>query len=90
MRPLTLSAVAIAAIALLTSPAGVTPPAGARLTPATPGMQQPGAVCAHDSQQDDGSAGVSEITWFQGTLEEAFVRHSHGRAHHGHVALFHF
>jgi hypothetical protein len=96
MRPLAISAAtAIAAVALLTSPAGVRPPAArtdAQLTPALQsGTDASRVVCAHEGeQQDDGSAGVGEISWFQGTLEEAFVRHSHGRSHHGRVALFHF
>jgi hypothetical protein len=92
MRPVAISAaLAIAATALLTSPAGVRPPADVQLTPAAQASEASRVVCAHEAeQQDDGGAGVSEISWFQGTLEEAFVRHSHGRSHHAHVALFHF
>lgn len=88
MRSLT-AAVAAAAVALLASP-GATRQAvvsglGVAVTgPATSPAQ---ATCGDQSQQH-GTVhrhAVSDISWFQGTLEEAFTRHSHADR-----PLFHF
>jgi hypothetical protein len=82
MRALTITAtIAAAAIALLASPGAIHHPlAAARDAEAAVPAADPGAepVCA-EQQQPDGAARkhVSDISWFQGTLEEAFTRHTH-------------
>jgi hypothetical protein len=81
MRSLTITAAATAAaVALLASPGATRQ---ARVS--APGV----AVTCEDQSQRDGTAhkhAVSDISWFQGTLEEAFTRHSHA----DHRPLFHF
>ena len=83
MRSLTITAaVAAAAVALLASP-------GATRQAVISGPNPAQASC--DQSQRDGAArkhAVSDISWFQGTLEEAFTRHTH--AHADYRPLFHF
>ena len=86
MKRLTMTvAVAIAATAVLAYP-------GARhqLWPAPAGAptQAPAqAACGEQSPERADPPAVRGISWFQGTLEEAFVQ----RTHHGHGrALLHF
>ena len=94
MRPLTITAaIAAAAMTLLASPGATRyPPSSARsVTAAVPGAV-PGAAaqaCDRQREQQDGADrkhNVSDISWFQGTLEEAFTRH----AHKEHRPLLHF
>jgi hypothetical protein len=91
MRSLTITAaVAAAVVALLASPgathqARVSEPGVAVTARSNPG----GAVACEDQSQQDGAThkhAVSDISWFQGTLEEAFTRHTHT----DHRPLFHF
>ena len=93
MRPLTMSA-AIAAVAmtLLASPGAtrhplaVTRSALAAVSAARPGSAEP--ACHEPTDAHSGAARehtVSDISWFQGTLEEAFTRHTHT----DHRPLFH-
>jgi hypothetical protein len=56
-----------------------------------PGAVPGSAAQACDRQPDEQSGAarehtVSDISWFQGTLEEAFTRHTHT----DHRPLFHF
>lgn len=82
-------AIAAAAIAVLAYPL-------ARQTPAIPAADQLTQVADNDScpqarhEHDATPRGVSEISWFQGTLEEAFARHSHSHASHRPAALLGF
>jgi hypothetical protein len=87
MRPVTMvAAIAVAAIAVLAYPL-------ARHAPASPAGELT-RVADNDTcpgqEQDAPHRGVSEISWFQGTLEEAFARHSHSHSHHRPTALFDF
>ena len=84
MRALTITAaLAAAAMALLASPGATYHPlAAARGTAAAVPAGNPGAaalVCDEQPQQpDSGARGhVSDISWFQGALDEAFTRHTH-------------
>jgi hypothetical protein len=94
MRPLTMSAaIAAAAMTLLASPGATRyPPSSARSVAAAVPGAVPGAgaqACDRQADQQDGAAPkptVSDISWFQGTLEEAFTRHTHT----DHRPLFHF
>ena len=77
MRPLTIAAaLAAAAMTLLAGPGATRHPLGSvqGLAAAVPTAIP--AVAAH----------ACDISWFQGTLEEAFTRH----AHKDHRALLHF
>jgi hypothetical protein len=94
MRPLTTTAaLAAAAMALLASP-GAThhPPAVTRGALAAVSAARPGSAepACHEPTDAPGRAArdhaVSDISWFQGTLEEAFTRH----AHKEHRPLLHF
>jgi hypothetical protein len=84
-------AIAAAAIALFVlpltrqAPAGAPPPA--ELTRVADTDACPQAQREHEA---DTQRGVSEISWFQGTLEEAFARHSHSHAHNRPAALLGF
>ncbi len=94
MRPLTTTAALAAALmSLLASPGAtrhpltVTRSAVAALSAPRPGSAQP--ACHERTDERSGAAGehtVSDISWFQGTLEEAFTRH----AHKDHRPLLHF
>jgi hypothetical protein len=93
MRSLTITAtVAAAALVLLASPGAARHPLGAEqgvvATRSPAGPAAYGAVCVDPSQQHDARTKhpVSDISWFQGTLEEAFTRHSHS----DHRPWFHF
>ena len=85
MRPLTISAaLAAAAMSLLGSP-GATQHPFAATREATVAAR----TCDERSDQHGDAArehAVSDISWFQGTLEEAFTRH----AHKEHRPLLHF
>jgi hypothetical protein len=94
MRPLTTTAaLAAAAMSLLASPGAtrhpiaVTRSALAAVSGARPGSGEP---ACHEPTDGHSSAArehtVSDISWFQGTLEEAFTRH----AHKDHRPLLHF
>jgi hypothetical protein len=94
MRPLTITAaLAAATMTLLASPGATRypfSPEGA-VTAAVPTAKPAAAAQACDEQADqhDGAPrehSVSDISWFQGTLEEAFTRHTHT----DHRPLFHF
>jgi hypothetical protein len=82
-------AIAGAAIALFAYPL-------ARQTPAGPPAEQLTQVADNDTcpqsrrEHDAAPRGVSEISWFQGTLEEAFARHSHSHSAHRPAALLDF
>jgi hypothetical protein len=91
MRSLTIAAaVAAAAAVLLTSPGATRLPPGAErgvvatVAPADPAAD--GNVCDHAQQDAAARHKVSDISWFQGTLEEAFTRHTHSDHH----PWFHF
>jgi hypothetical protein len=94
MRPLTTTAaLAAAAMSLLASPGAtrhpiaVTHSALAAVSAARPGSAEP--ACHEPTDAHSGAARehtVSDISWFQGTLEEAFTRH----AHKDHRPLLHF
>lgn len=90
MRSLTITAaVAAAAVALLASPGATRQAAisGPGVAVTGPAVNPAEATC--DRSQQDGAArkrAVSDISWFQGTLEEAFTRHTHA----DHRPLFHF
>jgi hypothetical protein len=89
MKPFAMSAaVAVAAIALLASPGAAVHRSAAKAGH----VDDAQAMCARAAEQQDNAArpDVSEISWFQGTLDEAFARRSHGSSHHGRVALFEF
>ena len=86
MRPLIMAAaIAVAAVAVLAYPLTrhAPPPAGGELTRVADNDTCPGS--AHERDR-----GVSEISWFQGTLEEAFARHSRSPSHQRPAALLHF
>ena len=80
-------AIAAAAIALFAYPL-------ARHTPAGPTADQLTQVADNDtcpqSRREHAPHGVSEISWFQGTLEEAFAHHSRNHSHHRPAALLDF
>ena len=91
MRSLTITAaVAAAAAVLLTSPGATRLPLGAErgvvATVAPAGPVANGDVCDHAQRDAAARHKVSDISWFQGTLEEAFTRH----AHSDHRPWFHF
>ncbi len=91
MRSLTFSAaVAAAAVALLASPGATRQAvvAGPEVAVAGPAANRAQATCDDQSQRDGAARkhAVSDISWFQGTLEEAFTRHTHA----DHRPLFHF
>lgn len=94
MRPLTITAaLAAAAMALLASPGATRYPLSpARGVIAAVPKANPGAAaqaCDAQPDQHDGATrehSVSDISWFQGTLEEAFTRHTHT----DHRPLLHF
>jgi hypothetical protein len=90
MRSLIITAaVAAAAVALLATP-GATRQAvisGPGVAVTGPAANPAEATCDDQSQQDGARKhAVSDISWFQGTLEEAFTRHTHA----DHRPLFHF
>jgi hypothetical protein len=95
MRPLTTTAaLAAAAMSLLASPGATRHPIAvtrsatlAAVSSARPGSAEP--ACHEPTDAHSGAARehtVSDISWFQGTLEEAFTRH----AHKDHRPLLHF
>ena len=94
MRPLTITAaLAAATMALLASPGTTRYPLDpARDVIAAAPKAKPAAgahACDGQTEQQDGAArehSVSDISWFQGTLEEAFTRHTHT----DHRPLLHF
>jgi hypothetical protein len=94
MRPLTITAaLAAAAMTLLASPGATRHPLGSvrSVAAAIPSAIPAAAAHACDQQPDQqGGPGrehtVGDISWFQGTLEEAFTRHTHTE----HRPLFHF
>lgn len=91
MRSLTITAaVTAAAVALLASPAATRQVRVSAPGVAVTASSEPGAaVSCEDQSPQEGAArkhAVSDISWFQGTLEEAFTRHGHA----AHRPLFHF
>jgi hypothetical protein len=94
MRPLTTTAaLAAAAMSLLASPGATRHPiAATRSAVAAVSVARPGSAgpaCHEPADEHSGAARehtVSDISWFQGTLEEAFTR----RAHKDHRPLLHF
>jgi hypothetical protein len=94
MRPLTITAaIAAAAMTLLASPGATRYPSSPTrsLAAAVPAGVPGPAAQACDRQPDERNGAdpehtVSDISWFQGTLEEAFTRHTHK----DHRPLFHF
>jgi hypothetical protein len=94
MRPLTITAaIAAAAMTLLASPGATRyPPSSALSVAAAVPSAVPGSAAQACDRQPDEQSGaarehtVSDISWFQGTLEEAFTRHTHT----DHRPLFHF
>jgi hypothetical protein len=93
MRPLTTTAaLAVAAMSLLASPAATRHPFAVTRTVAAVPAARPGSAepaCREPTDERSGAARehtVSDISWFQGTLEEAFTR----RAHKDHRPLLHF
>lgn len=94
MRPLTTTAaLAAAAMSLLAGPGAtrhpipVTRSVLAAVSAARPGSAEP--ACHEPTDEHSGAARehpVSDISWFQGTLEEAFTRH----ARKDHRPLLHF
>jgi hypothetical protein len=91
MRSLTITAAATAAaVTLLASPGATRRAAVSEQAVAVTASSAPGATVSCEEQSRHNGAGrkhaVSDISWFQGTLEEAFTRHSHP----DHRALFHF
>ena len=96
MRPLTTAAaLGAAAMSLLASPSATRHPIAvtrsvlAAVSAARPGSAEP--ACHEPTDEHSGAARehpVSDISWFQGTLEEAFTRHTH--TDHRPLLLFHF
>jgi hypothetical protein len=81
MRSLTITAaVAAAAVALLASPG-----ATRQAVISGPGVAVTGPA-ANPAEDGARKHAVGDISWFQGTLEEAFTRHTHA----DHRPLFHF
>jgi hypothetical protein len=93
MRSLTITAAAAAAtVALLASPGATHQPliSGPGIA-VTGSAANPAQASCGDQSQQDGTAhqrAVSDISWFQGTLEEAFTHHPH--AHADQRPLLHF
>ena len=88
MRPLTMAAaIAAAAVAVLAYPLTRHAPPSTAAGELTRVADNDGCPRSAREQQE---RGVSEISWFQGTLEEAFARHSRSRSHTRPAALFHF
>jgi hypothetical protein len=85
MRSLTITAAVAAAAAVLLASPGATRLAleserGVVATVAPAGAAATGDACENPAQQPDAAPRghkVSDISWFQGTLEEAFTRHTH-------------
>jgi hypothetical protein len=91
MRPLTTTAaLAAAAMSLLATPGATRHPiAVTRSALAAVSAARPGSACHEPTDEHSGAARehpVSDISWFQGTLDEAFTRH----AHKDHRPLLHF
>ena len=100
MRPLTTAAaLGAAAMSLLASPSATRHPIAvtrsvlAAVSAARPGSAEPACHARRASHEPtDAHSGaarehpVSDISWFQGTLEEAFTRH----ARKDHRPLLHF
>jgi hypothetical protein len=89
MKPFAMTAaVAVAALAVLASPGA----AVHHLAGVAARVDDAKTVCARAAEGQDNASrpDVSEISWFQGTLDEAFARRSHGSSHHARVALFEF
>ena len=89
MRPLLVTAIAVAALAAFVSPLARHAPAPAHsdLTQVADNDGCPQAARERDAASHPGA---SEISWFQGTLEEAFAGHSRSHSHHRPAALLNF
>jgi hypothetical protein len=83
-------AIAAAAIALFVLPLALQAPAGAPAAELTRVADNDACPQAAREHQAATQRGVSEISWFQGTLEEAFARHSHSHAHNRPAAMLGF
>ena len=83
-----MSAIAIAALAAFVAPLARHAPATAHPADLTQVANNDG--CPQAARERDAARHPSEISWFQGTLEEAFAGHSRSHSRHRPTALLNF
>ena len=84
-----MTAIAVAAFAAFVSPLARHAPAPMHSGDLT---QVADNGCPQSARERDAAShsGPGEISWFQGTLEEAFAGHSRSHSHHRPAALLNF
>jgi hypothetical protein len=85
-----MSAIALAALAAFVAPLARHAPATAHSADLTQVANNDGCPQAARERDAASHPGASEISWFQGTLEEAFAGHSRSHSRHRPTALLNF